>query len=436
MTTAVTSAWRTYRSVPIIYRIAAAFVLGSALGLVVGRPATALQPLGDLFVRLLGMIIVPIVVFTLLLGARKLTPSTLGRIGGQVVALYLITTAVAIVIGLGVANLVDPGIGLEIADAEAQSAEAPSLVEVVLGIVPENPIGAMAAGDVLPTIFFTVVFGIALATLVEESEAGTAVHDGAEAIFDVAEAGAEAMFKVVWGVMEYGVVGVFALMAATFGEAGAEAILPFAKLVAALALAVGVHIGLTYLLVMQRGLMGESPTAFLAGAKDAMITALSIRSSSGTLPVTMSDAEGNFGVDEEVYGFSLPLGATINMDGTAMYQGVAAVFAANLVGETLTLGQQFTVVLTALLASVGTAGVPGSGLIMLTLVLTQLGLPLEVVGMVAGVDPILDRLRTMNNVAGDLAVTTLVAKWNGAIDYAGTVWSESADVSTVGTVDD
>ncbi len=421
---------------PIIYRIAAAFVLGSALGLVVGRPATALQPLGDLFVRLLGMIIVPIVVFTLLLGARKLTPSTLGRIGGQVVALYLITTAVAIVIGLGVANLVDPGIGLEIADAEAQSAEAPSLVEVVLGIVPENPIGAMAAGDVLPTIFFTVVFGIALATLVEESEAGTAVHDGAEAIFDVAEAGAEAMFKVVWGVMEYGVVGVFALMAATFGEAGAEAILPFAKLVAALALAVGVHIGLTYLLVMQRGLMGESPTAFLAGAKDAMITALSIRSSSGTLPVTMSDAEGNFGVDEEVYGFSLPLGATINMDGTAMYQGVAAVFAANLVGETLTLGQQFTVVLTALLASVGTAGVPGSGLIMLTLVLTQLGLPLEVVGMVAGVDPILDRLRTMNNVAGDLAVTTLVAKWNGAIDYAGTVWSESADVSTVGTVDD
>jgi Na+/H+-dicarboxylate symporter len=179
--------------------------------------------------------------------------------------------------------------------------------------------------------------------------------------------------------------------------------------------------------------MRESPLSFLAGAKDAMLTALSIRSSSGTLPVTMSDADEHFGVDEEVYSFSLPLGATINMDGTAMYQGVAAIFAANLVGESLTLAQQFVVLTTALLASIGTAGVPGSGLIMLTLVLTQLGLPLEVVGMVAGVDPILDRLRTMNNVTGDLAVTTLVAHWNDAIDRTQSVW---ADVPVGAPADD
>jgi Na+/H+-dicarboxylate symporter len=241
------------------------------------------------------------------------------------------------------------------------------------------------------------------------------------------------MFKVVWGVMEYGVVGVFALMATTFAQAGVDAIVPFAKLILAVALAVGTHITVTYLVVIQWGLMRESPLSFLAGAKDAMLTALSIRSSSGTLPVTMSDADEHFGVDEEVYSFSLPLGATINMDGTAMYQGVAAIFAANLVGESLTLAQQFVVLTTALLASIGTAGVPGSGLIMLTLVLTQLGLPLEVVGMVAGVDPILDRLRTMNNVTGDLAVTTLVAHWNDAIDRTQSVW---ADVPVGAPADD
>lgn len=242
------------------------------------------------------------------------------------------------------------------------------------------------------------------------------------------------MFKIVWGVMEFGIVGVFALMAATFGTAGVDAIVPYAKLIGALALAVGIHITFTYLLVIQLGILRESPIAFLRGAREAMVTALSIRSSSGTLPVTMSDADENFGIAEEIYSFSLPLGATINMDGTAMYQGVAAIFAANLVGEALTLGEQFTVVVTALLASIGTAGVPGSGLIMLTLVLTQLGLPLEVVGMVAGVDPLLDRLRTMNNVTGDLAVTTLVAHVYDGIDRTASVWSGSSD--PVGTLQD
>ncbi|WP_129116772.1 dicarboxylate/amino acid:cation symporter [Halegenticoccus tardaugens] len=437
MTGTITRSWRRYRSVPLVYRIGIAFVLGSALGLVVGGRATALEPIGELFVRLLEMIVVPIVVFTLLLGARRLTPSKLGRIGGQVVGLYLLTTAVAIVIGLGVANLVQPGVGLELAGSAGETEQAPSMVDVLLGVVPDNPLGAMAEGNVLPTIFFTVVFGIALAMLSEEFEPGSAVHDGVEAIFDVAEAGSEAMFKIVWGVMEFGVLGVFALMATTFGEAGVDAIVPYAKLALALTLAVSIHIGLVYLVVIQRGLMGESPLSFLSGAKDAMVTALSISSSSGTLPVSMSDADENFGVAEEVYSFSLPLGATINMDGTAMYLGIVAVFAANVVGQSLTIAEQFAVLATALLASVGTAGVPSAGLIMMTIVLTQVGLPLEIVGMIAGIDPLLDRMRTMNNVTGDLAVTTLVAKWNGAIDYAGTVWSDAPTGSVVdGAVDD
>jgi Na+/H+-dicarboxylate symporter len=415
--------WDRYRSVPIVYRIGAAFVLGSLFGLAVGEPATRLQPLGDLFVRLLSMLIIPIVVFTLLMGARRLSPSNLGKIGGQVVVLYGITSAFAVGIGLAIANLIDPGVGLELGDAEAQSAEAPDLVEVLLNIVPENPVNAMASGDVLPTIFFVVVFGLALA-LVEQSTDSVDIRNGVEAFYDLAEAGAEAMFKVVWGVMEYGVIGVFALMAAVFGEAGVDALVPFALLILTLALAVTVHIAVVHLGGIVTLLVGESPRGFLVGGKDALVTALSIRSSSGTLPVTMADADDNLQIEEEVYSFSLPLGATINMDGTALYQGVAAVFAANIVGVQLGIGEQLIVVAVAVLASVGAAGVPGTGLIMLTLVLTELGLPLAIVGFVAGVDPILDRMRTITNISGDLAVTTLVAKWHDAVDFGGGTWTE------------
>ncbi|MFC6735148.1 dicarboxylate/amino acid:cation symporter [Halolamina salina] len=415
--------WSRYRSVPIVYRIGAAFLLGSIVGLAVGQPATRLQPLGDLFVQMLSMLIVPIIVFTLLMGARRLTPSKLGRIGGQVVGLYAVTSGLAVAFGLLVANLINPGENLELTGGEAMEAEAPDIVEVILGIVPSNPIGAMAEGDILPVIFFVIVFGYALAVVEESEGVSEQVSEGIESFYNLAEAGAEAMFKVVWGVMEYGVLGVFALMASVFGQAGVDAIVPFALLILTLLLAVSLHIAVVHLAGLVMLLSGQSPIKFLRGGREALITALSIRSSSGTLPVTMNDADENLKIDESVYSFSLPLGATINMDGTALYQGVAAIFAANLVGVSLTLPEQFTVVVVAVLASIGAAGVPGTGLIMLTLVLTQLGLPLEVVGFVAGVDPILDRLRTMTNISGDLAVTTVVAKWNGAVDFGVAVTS-------------
>ncbi|MDL5361613.1 dicarboxylate/amino acid:cation symporter [Halalkalicoccus sp. NIPERK01] len=414
--------WRRYRSVPIIYRIGAAFVLGSIVGLVVGEPATALQPIGDLFVRLLSMIVVPIVIFTLLMGVRHLTPSSLGRVGGQVVALYAITSTIAVAIGLAVANAIDPGQGLTLVEGEIDTQEAPSFTEVLLGIVPENPINAMASGDILAVLFFVLVFGLALAMLQESSE-NPRVQNGVETFFDLAEAGSEALFKMVWGIMEYGVLGVFALMASIFAQTGIGVLSTFALLAATLVLGVALHISIVYLGTIIALLTQQSPIAFLAGIKEAMVTALSIASSSATLPISMSNAEDNLRVNEGIYGFSLPLGATINMDGTGMYQGIVAIFAANLVGVSLTLTEQITVVTIAVLASIGTAGVPSAGLILLTLVLTQLGLPLEVVGFIAGIDPLLDRLRTMTNVTGDLAVTTLVAHWNGAVDFDGGVWA-------------
>lgn len=427
--------WRRYRSVPIIYRIGAAFVLGSIVGLIVGEPATALQPIGDLFVRLLSMIVVPIVIFTLLMGVRHLTPSSLGRVGGQVVALYALTSAIAVGIGLVVANVIDPGQGLTLVEAEIDTQEAPSFTEVLLGIVPQNPIEAMATGDILAVLFFVLVFGLALAMLQEESE-NARVQNGVETFFDLAEAGSEALFKMVWGIMEYGVLGVFALMASIFAQTGLGALSTFALLAATLVLGVALHISIVYLGTIIALLTQQSPISFLAGIKEAMVTALSIASSSATLPISMSNAEDNLRIDEGIYGFSLPLGATINMDGTGMYQGIVAIFAANLVGVSLTLTEQITVVTIAVLASIGTAGVPSAGLILLTLVLTQLGLPLEVVGFIAGIDPLLDRLRTMTNVTGDLAVATLVAHWNGAIDFDDGVWAASGDAPSVAPGDD
>ncbi|GAA0244819.1 dicarboxylate/amino acid:cation symporter [Haladaptatus pallidirubidus] len=431
----VYGAWQRYRSVPIIYRIATAFVLGSIIGVVVGEPATSLQPLGDLFVRLLKMVIVPIVVFTLIMAARNLSPQNLGKVGGQVVLLYLFTTMIAIAIGLGVSNVINPGVGIELdQSANVDPGQAPPLGEVFLNIVPENPLAAMAEGQMLGIIFFSLVFGIGLTVVRDEAKPGSTMETGVESIFNAVEVGTEVMFKIVWGVMEYGVIGVFALMASLFGDIGIDAIVSLFKLCAALAIAITIQISVVYFLFILLGLVRKSPIDFVEGSRDAMMTALSIRSSSGTLPVTMSNADENLGIDEDVYGFSLPLGATINMDGTAMYLGIATIFAANVVGESLTLAQQFSVLITALLASIGTAGVPSASLIMMTVVFQQVGLPLAPIAMVAGVDPLLDRLRTMNNVTGDLAVTTLVAKWNGAIDFTTGVWpADGADTGGVAT---
>lgn len=418
----VVSVWNRYRSVPIVYRLAAAFVLGVVVAFTVGPPAAALAPIGDLFLRLLGMIVVPIVAFSLLSGVRRLSPARMGRVGGIVVGLYAITTTIAGIIGLGVANLLDPGTGVMLTGGGSDSAQPPGLREVVLGIVPENPISALARGDLLAIIFFVIVFAIALALVRDRTDDET-VREGVETFFALAEAGMEAMFTIVWGVMEFGVLGVFALVAAELAGKDVGAIVALGSLVAVVTLAIAIHIAFTYLLVIVSGLVGKSPGSFLQGARNAMVTAFTIRSSSATLPVTMSDAEENLKIDESIYGFSLPLGSTANMDGAAIRQAVTVVFAANVVGQSLGLGEQVAILLVTVLISIGTAGVPGAGLIMLTVVLQQAGLPLTIVGFVAAVDPVLGRVATLNNVTGDLAVSTLAAKWNDAIDLDDGVWA-------------
>ncbi len=419
MSSIVTTLWQRYRSVSLIYRIALAFILGSLAGIAFGERMTVVEPLGTLFLRLLNMLVIPIIVFTLLTGIRQLSPARLGRIGGATVALYAVTTTIAGIIGLAVANVLQPGRGVEFTGAEAESQAPPSITEVVLGIVPSNPVAAMAEGNLLATVFFVIIFGIALTYVRAQQEE---LADRVDSVFGAFETGAEAMFVVVRGVLEYGVIGVFALMAAGIGTEGIGVFSSLGELVLAVALAVGIHIAFTYLLVLMSLVAHVSPLAFLSGAKDAMLTAFATRSSSGTLPVTMTDAEEQLRIDEYVYSFVLPVGATANMDGAAIRQAITVVFAANVVGQPLALTEQGLVLIVAVLISIGTAGVPGAGIVMLTVILEQVGLPLAVVGFVAGVDPILGRIATMNNVTGDLAVSTVVGKWNDALDLDSGVW--------------
>ena len=418
--------WRRYIEFPVIYKIAIALVLGVIFGAVIGEPIVAIKPLGDLFIRLLKMIVVPIVLFTLVVGAASIHPSKLGRIGIGIMIYYLITSALAVLIGLGMANLFHPGVGLSLAGKEKViSVTPPSAVEVVLNIVPVNPFNAIAQGKILQIIFFAIVVGIALSYLRESRD--ERLSRVASVTLDVFDALAEVMYKLVRGILEYAPYGVFALIAVVVAKQGPGVLGPLGVVVAALYLGLFIHIFVVYGGVLAS--IRLSIIKFLNGAKEAMLTAFVTRSSSGTLPVTMRVAEENLGMDKGTFSFTLPLGATVNMDGTAMYQAICAIFIANAVGIHLTLGQQLLIILVAVMASIGTAGVPGAGAIMLVMVLDAIGLPLTpgsavavAYAMILGIDAILDMGRTMVNVTGDLAGTTLISKLEGTLNTETGVW--------------
>lgn len=416
------SFWESYKRFPVIYKILIGFVLGIIVGAVVGDPIVVIKPLGDLLIRLLKMIVAPIILFSLVVGAASISPAKLGKIGVKIIVYYLFTTAIAVLIGIGVAGLIQPGAGISLAGeaAQIQPKTPPSPVEVLLNIVPTNPFAALTEGKVLQIIFFAIVLGIALTYLMNSKD--ERLRKIGTTVFNVFDGLAEAVYKIVRGILEYMPIGVFALIGYVVAKYGPGVLGPLGVTVAALYIGLFIHIFLTYggiLAAFKLNIM-----KFLKGAKEAMITAFVTRSSSGTLPVTMSVAEKYLGVKRSVFAFTLPLGATINMDGTAMYQAVATIFIANALGIHLTPTQHLLIVLTAVLASIGTAGVPGAGLIMLTMVLEGVGLPLTdpnvalAYSMIAGIDVILDMGRTMVNVTGDLVGTSIVAKTEGELDIS------------------
>lgn len=364
--------------------------------------------IGAIFVASLKMLVVPLVFVSLVGGVTALGDvSSLGRISVKSLGLYLVTTAVAITLALSLAVVVNPGEGFDTGGQTLtyKPKEAPSLAEVLIGIIPTNPIKAMAEGNMLQVIAFALLFGVAM-TL--SGDRGRHVLN----FFNDLNAVIEHMVDIV---MKLAPLGVFALIAKTFATQGLDLIRPLAGYFMVVTIALVIHAVLSYGLLLR--LVGKlNPLAFFYKMRSVQLFAFSTASSNATIPINLKNAEERLGVDNSVASFTIPLGATINMDGTAIMQGVATVFIANVYGVDLGVSQFLTVILTATLASIGTAGVPGVGLIMLAMVLGQVGLPVEGIALIIGVDRLLDMMRTAVNVTGDAAVTCMVAKSEKAMD--------------------
>lgn len=393
----------------------------AAAAAVLGFLASANQFVGDLFLRGLRFIAVPVVLFSLIVGASSLNDlKKLSRIGGRTIVIYLFTTAVAISIGLLLANVVQPGTWLpaalrdtlasEAAGAVAtkvDAAVAPDTWATLLDIVPKNPFRALAEGNMLQVVFTALAVGAAL-TLVPK--------DKAEPIIRVADGLTDVIIKLVHAIMLVAPVAVFCLIAKVMATLGLEVLLSLVAYCLTVIVGLGLMTFVVYPLAL-KAVTGISIPRFFRAIAPAQLLAFSSSSSSATLPVTMECVDERLGAGEDVTSFVVPLGATINMDGTALYQGVAALFIAQLYGIDLDLGAQLTIVLTATLASVGTAGVPGVGLIMLVIVLQAVGIPDEAmkggIAIIFGVDRLLDMCRTTTNVTGDAMVATVIAHAEG-----------------------
>jgi len=386
-------------------KILIGFVLGAIVGLLVGPPAAALKPLGDLFIRLIKMLIVPLVFSSLVIGASSMGDvRKLGRVGAKTLAYYLVTTAVAVTIGLILATLLHPGAGFQIPTETYKAKPLPSLVETLLNIIPTNPLGAMVSDNMLQIIAFALFMGVAIALI---GDKGKPVH----AFFDSL---AEVMYKITGIVMEFAPIGVFALMAWVTATNGPDVLVPLAKVIFVVYLGCFLHAAVVYSSAVSI-FARMNPLRYFRGFFDASLVAFSTCSSSATLPVSLRCAQENLGVPKDIASFALPLGATINMDGTSIYQGVCALFIAEVYGIPLGMPQYLTIILTATLASIGTAGVPGAGMIMLTMVLQAVGLPLDGILLIAGIDRVLDMARTCVNVTGDGAGAVVVAATEGEL---------------------
>jgi len=363
--------------------------------------------IGKMFVNGLKMLVVPLVFFSLICGVCGIgNLSTLGRVGGKSFLLYMMTTAIAIAVAISLAVSVGLGEGMEFEEATSFTAkETPPLSEVIINIVPSNPIQAMANGDMLPLIFFSILVGISMLMLGEKS---TPFVKGAEIANEI-------MMKMVTIVMAIAPYAVFALIAKSVAELGLDLLIQLAAYVAVLVSALLIHLLFTLMIVLKL-FSGLSPMIFLRKIRSAQVFAFSTASSNATIPVTLRTVTKRLGVDNAVASFTVPFGATINMDGTAIMQGVATVFIANIYGLELGMMGYLTVILMSVLASVGTAGVPGVGLIMLSMVFTQVGLPVEGIGLILGVDRLMDMIRTAVNVSGDAVVSSIVAKSEGSLD--------------------
>ena len=405
------------------YKVLLGMVLGIVVGLAINfsgmnSPGSfvnefvvdgAFYVVGKMFVNALKMMVVPLVLFSLICGVCGIGDvRLLGRIGTKAFVLYMFTTAIAIASALVIAAGLGIGQGMNAATtAEFSGKEAPPLTEVLIGVIPSNPINAMSQGEMLSIIFFAILFGISL--LMVGKKASQAI--------EFIEIMNEVMIKMVGLIMVLAPYAVFCLIAKAMADLGMDLLMQLIGYVTVLIAVLLFHLFVTLQLVL-KVFSGLSPLIFLKKIRSAQVFAFSTSSSNATIPVTLRTVTERMGVNNSVGSLTVPFGATINMDGTAIMQGVATVFIANIYNVDLGMGGYLTVIMMSVLASIGTAGVPGVGLIMLSMVFAQVGLPIEGIGLILGVDRLLDMIRTAVNVSGDAVVSTVVAKSENKLDLA------------------
>ena len=387
-------------------KITISLVLGVIAGLLLqGRSdiaVTYIKPFGTIYLNLIKMVVVPVVLLSIMQGIISLQDvRKVGSIGVKTVAFYMCTTALAVTLGLLFANILNVGGGYVIAteDLVYEAKEAPSFIDTLVNIFPSNFFQPMASANMLQVIVIAILFGFGI---ILAGEKGKAAQEFVDSF-------AEVCFKVMGMILELSPIGVFALICPVVAENGPAVLLPLLKVILVAYVGYICHMILVYSMAV-KGFAGMNPVTFFQGMSRPIMFAFSSASSVGTLPFNL-EATQKLGARKSVASFVLPLGATINMDGTAIYQGVCAIFIAEIFGIDLALSQQLTIILTATLASIGTAGVPGSGMIMLAMVLQSVGLPVEGIALVAGIDRILDMGRTVVNITGDAACTIVVDAW-------------------------
>jgi DAACS family dicarboxylate/amino acid:cation (Na+ or H+) symporter len=387
-------------------QMAIGMALGIAAGMLFPDMGSTFKPLGQLFINLIRMVVVPLVLCTIVAGSASVGDiNKLGRVASKTLIYYFGTTAVAVVLGLVFANIFNPGEGLNIATEglKAKSATPPKMVDVFLNIIPLNPIDAMGKGNMLQVIFFAMLFCFGLSAVGERGKTVYAFFDGA----------AETMIKVTNMVMIYAPVGVFGLIAFTVSKHGADVLLPLIKVIGVMYIACLVHVLVCYLPLVR--VSGITIGHFFKLLSAPLMIAFTTCSSAAALATNLIQCQ-KLGASKPVASFSLPLGNTINMDGTAVYMGVVAIFVAEIYGIPMPFDKQFQVLATGILASIGSVGVPGAGLIMSTIVFTQVGIPLEGIAIIAGIDRVMDMARTTMNVLGDATGAIVVSKWEGELD--------------------
>ena len=365
--------------------------------------------IGNGFIKLMKMLVVPLVFCSLVCGASAIGDTkTLGKVGGKTIAFYLATTAIAVTVAISVAALIKPGIGLNMNMIETENvtvAEKTSAVDTLLDIIPDNPFSSLANGNMLQVIVFALIVGILLAKMGER----------AELVANFFSQFNDLMMEMTNLVMSFAPIGVFFMLTRTFANLGFDAFIPLLKYMGSVVLGLGVQCFVVYMILLFV-FTRLNPFKFVKKFFPVMAFAFSTSTSNATIPLNIETLEEKIGVSRKVSSFTIPLGATINMDGTSIMQGVAVVFAAQAYGINLGISGYLTVIATATLASIGTAGIPSVGLVTLTMVFSAVGLPVEAITLIMGIDRILDMLRTAVNVTGDAVCTTVVAYQNKDLD--------------------